>query len=426
MKKHLFLLFLLLIFYKNCFLFGMKNKIALIQELRHLPVNKIKNKITSLTENDKKELMIPLNSCCPKDANAWNLENQDLLSNLPQLMLNGIIDSNFDSAHIHNILSVRQGEMNYQKNLQHVKRLYNQEFTEGELSELTLNHLVIIKKIQIEFSSVGKSGLNSLTKLSDSLQIKLQQYCCNLYSQDKIPRITIYRRKKRTPYEFAQKILRHNLMMPLWITIAFSLYHSFIIKPIWDGIVGTPDPLILAHNAELQATNELIQSLQSSGTSAAKNLIKLPLSNPFKYSYTDYLNLIKPLLPISFFLPSTIAYYALKDPKAHIHKDLFSFILGLTISWPLFLGLVGCASSIMDYFSFTSTGPNGQVFLFWALIITASLLHTKNDIQQWKEKTIYFKENKTFKECLEKYLNDSSLEIEDFDLLLQSVRRFLI
>jgi hypothetical protein len=300
--------------------------------------------------------------------------------------------------------------------------------TKPELLNLTIDHINIIEKAQK--TSLTKQQLRLFAELPDNLLEKLKPYYQNKYHQISF-----------NCYEIPTlKSAIMQVLDPLVFTLPPLLYTYLYTKPAWNAITGTQDTLALEKSMKKFLHNKTVDTLQKNCAHGSEYLIKQVIKPvPFSYSWSDYFEYFKPVVPMSFINGILIAHaynstanYSPFTPKGYVpHKS--SWIWRTINSLPKHTAsetataiMLACIPGFFSSFFTTCLTDlilnenDASEVISSAILYATTIFATINIFNLVKKphwRYINFSEkkfaNKSVKECINYYLNHPKIVIQN-------------
>jgi hypothetical protein len=278
--------------------------------------------------------------------------------------------------------------------------------TKQELFSTTENHIRMAQNVQKKHAQqqiATKSELMMLNELDLDLFKKLM--CSGvtlLYREGKLPISKKISVMTNDALHVCKTVLPY-VLLPL-------LYTRLFIQPTWSTITGSQDPLLLEQNSNFEAANKVIDNLKKLNINGSEHLIKHIINEvPFTYSWSDWGNLVKPLLPKALMYQAFMIF----GDNCLFRKD-FSLWWKMQYYGPayfpsLFFAIV--TAPILYYLSkevFSEGTQNGLIGVTFTVVGTA-LIKNRIDSYKWKEHSVDFTEG----ESITQFLNNPEFQIKE-------------
>ena len=207
------------------------------------------------------------------------------------------------------IIDTKCGEKKYLKLLMPMSG-YHTQIPKATLFDLTIDHVKTIQNAQKNV--LTKEKIQLLAKLPDDLLEVLKPFYKFKGSNEyRTLQIKFFYYKNPTITSALIKVLDTAVFIlpPL-------LYYRFYIRPSWNAITGTQDPLALTQNAAKELHNQTIDHLKQAGIDGSEHLMKQLIKPvPFELSWLDRLATFKQIIgmaPINVFL---INHFSINDER---------------------------------------------------------------------------------------------------------------
>jgi len=316
--------------------------------------------------------------------------------------------------------------------------------SKSTLFNLTIDHLKTIPKAQER--CLTKKEIQLLVELPDNILEALKPYynydVGRYHGYDGTTKIKFFYYKNPTITSTLMKVLDTAIFIlpPL-------LCYCFYVRPGWNAITGTQDPVALAQNATKELHNQTIDRLQRAGTNGSEHLIRQLIKPvPFKTSWSDWLKMSKQIIPMGsingFLIGHTLFNTESRDTSSskgnkpdksarisYTTRSLFDFIKNKNnMKFDAILAIfalyfvVGSFTALFttnflydsDFFADLFTLPE---VIIGCIEISAAIALLINTIQNLKP-TPYWKpidfskekfKNKSVKECINYYLHHPTI-----------------
>ncbi len=289
------------------------------------------------------------------------------------------------------------GYWNYKKTI---------HLTKQELFSTTKTHIKTAQAVQKKHARQQMATNSELMMLNELHPDLFEKLMCS--------GVTFLCREGKLPISKKMSVMAHDAFYACKTVLPYIilplLYTRFFIEPTWDSITGSQNPLLLQQNIAFENANTIIDNLKKLHIDGSEHLIKHVINEvPYTYSWSDWGNLVKPLLPKALMYQAFLIF----NDHCVFRKDL-SLWWKMQYYGPLYfpsLLLATIMTPILYYLSKEVFPEGTQDGLIGVTLVTVAIALIKNriDSYKWEKHSIDFTEG----ESIAQFLNNPEFEIKE-------------